>query len=113
MNRTTCKVRPFVNEEMIELNQTNKWYEKSDTVYLECPIEGHPSPVKTWLFNSVVIDNRTSSASSSSSKYVIDSADGSLRIDDFDVSQQGLYSCNGSNEFGMEVFSYKLELACK
>lgn len=100
-------VKPFVNEDMVELNQTNKWYEKSDTVYLDCPIEGTPAPVKTWLFNSQAIQNQTYPWL----KYFIDS-DGSLRIDEFDTAQQGTYSCNGSNEFGMETFNYRLELAC-
>lgn len=91
---------------MLELNQTNKWYEKYDTVYLECPIDGTPTPTKTWLFNSNLITNFTQH-----SQYLIDS-DGSLRIVDFDANQRGLYSCNASNEFGFETFSYKLELAC-
>lgn len=99
-------MKPFVNEEMLELNQTNKWYEKYDTVYLECPIDGTPTPTKTWLFNSNLITNFTQH-----SQYLIDS-DGSLRIVDFDANQRGLYSCNASNEFGFETFSYKLELAC-
>jgi hypothetical protein len=41
-------VKPFVNDDMLELNQTNKWYEKFDTAYLDCPIDGSPNPTKTW-----------------------------------------------------------------
>ena len=84
----------------------------SDSIRLECPIDGLPEPTKRWQFIGLVNDSTTAPV-----RHDLDAAnygDGGslvLWLSDMDESFQGVYACNASNEFGSLVFAYDLRLA--
>jgi hypothetical protein len=91
------------------LNQNNSihWHEKEDLVMLECPIQnGFPKPVIKWEYNLNNI-NITKNSDFNILK------NKTLVINKFDNNLNGIYTCNSTNEYGSEVFKYRLYLAGK
>lgn len=64
------------------------------SVRLSCRATGVPPPTITWKFNSnTILPSR---------KYAVDSV-GNLDITDLQKSDEGLYSCQASNDEGFAV----------
>lgn len=102
------KASPF-SDEILVLNQNNsiQWHEKEDLVMLECPIQnGFPKPVIKWEYNLNNI-NITKNSDFNILK------NKTLVINKFDNNLNGIYTCNSTNEYGSEVFKYRLYLAGK
>lgn len=83
------------------------WYREFEKVKLKCPIEGIPIPYISWYLNSNLLDLN------SNDQFKIDPDTSSLTISELKTSLQGLYSCNGTNEFGTEIYRHQVEIACK
>ncbi len=98
-------VGPYVNEDNIELNNTIKWVNKYESAKLDCPIEGSPSPNKTWFFNSSNLKE------DDLFKYQIEPYNSTLKLFELDDNSQGIYVCNASNEFGSVNLRYKIQIA--
>ncbi|XP_044031605.1 vascular endothelial growth factor receptor 1 isoform X3 [Siniperca chuatsi] len=73
-------------------NLTDCTINVSSSVILSCPSEGVPSPTITWY--------KDERALSQGSGIVISPEDGTLHIDRITVEDQGLYTCQATNERG-------------
>jgi hypothetical protein len=100
-------VGPYVSEENIELNNTIKWFNKYESARIDCPIEGSPTPNKTWLFNSSYLKE------DDFFKFQIEPYNSTLKLFELDEISQGIYVCNASNEFGSVNLRYKVQIASK
>ena len=110
-------VIPFVsNQQVLKVNNSVRWLEKFESVQLECPLNGFPSPSISWHYNSNVIDSITSA------HHIISNEDdmnnpsviiSTLKVINFEEFLQGVYYCNATNIFGSQVYQYRLELVSK
>lgn len=100
---------PYSNDDETEQTDTVKWFEKSDQILLDCPIEGIPKPSKKWFFNSSKLDLEQSLEYST----MMQVENSRLKINELDESLQGLYICNASNEFGWKVYNHLIQIAGK
>ncbi|KAF1373009.1 hypothetical protein PFLUV_G00255900 [Perca fluviatilis] len=73
-------------------NLTDCTVNLSSSVILSCPSEGVPTPIITWY--------KDERALSQGSGIVISTADGTLHIDRITVEDQGMYTCQATNERG-------------
>ncbi len=95
-----------MTEELVEFNNSIKWYNKLSTATLDCPIEGIPAPNITWQFNATDL-----SQDRIKSGFQIDPDNSTLKLFDLNESSQGVYVCSAFNEFGFASFRYKIQLA--
>ncbi|KAJ8252876.1 hypothetical protein GJAV_G00206560 [Gymnothorax javanicus] len=78
-----------------------------DNTSLDCAAQGHPTPHITW----VLPDRGVIQAASSSEQRVMLLANGTLRINQVNYPDRGIYKCIASNSAGADTLSVRLHVA--
>ena len=89
----------------MKLNNSIRWYDRQNVITLVCPLQdGSPKPNIKWFFNSEsIIFTNYSQFHQSVNNYI--------KITLFDEDSHGVYYCNSSNEYGSDIFIYRVYLA--
>ncbi|CAF0864587.1 unnamed protein product [Brachionus calyciflorus] len=100
--RLSVGMVPYMKNSNSNYNQISKWFYKFDSVILECPLVGYPEPTITWLQDSNELNSQLR-------QFKIDG--NSLTIFQLDDLQQGVYSCNATNDFGSNKIDFSIGIA--